>query len=218
MTSHGLNESDVSDRTSVFEHHRGLLFSIAYRMLGSVADAEDALQRLQRPELGESEHARAADVGRTVDRQRQRARFPAAVGVHHDIVGEQREQAVHVAASRGSIETLEQLGVEPAGRAEARTVSAHVLPRAPQQLTTVRFADAEHPGDFRVRVIENFREEKHGALDWTQALEQKEHRHRHRFIHFGDPRHVASRLGDDRLGQPLADVRLPLHASGLADG
>jgi RNA polymerase sigma-70 factor (ECF subfamily) len=31
-------------RTSVFEEHRGLLFSIAYRMLGSVADAEDMLQ------------------------------------------------------------------------------------------------------------------------------------------------------------------------------
>src|SRR5438128_6902697 len=44
MTRHGLDESDVSDRTSVFEHHRGLLCSIAYRMLGSVADAEDALQ------------------------------------------------------------------------------------------------------------------------------------------------------------------------------
>ena len=33
-----------SARTSVFESHRGLLFSIAYRMLGSVADAEDLLQ------------------------------------------------------------------------------------------------------------------------------------------------------------------------------
>src|SRR2546427_1046328 len=31
-------------KTSIFDQHRRLLFSIAYRMLGSVADAEDALQ------------------------------------------------------------------------------------------------------------------------------------------------------------------------------
>ena len=37
----GFNDSA---RTSEFERHRSLLFSIAYRMLGSVADAEDALQ------------------------------------------------------------------------------------------------------------------------------------------------------------------------------
>jgi RNA polymerase sigma-70 factor (ECF subfamily) len=36
--------NDGSNRTAEFERHRGLLFSIAYRMLGSVADAEDALQ------------------------------------------------------------------------------------------------------------------------------------------------------------------------------
>src|SRR5438046_1669519 len=33
-----------ASRAAVFEQHRGLLFSIAYRMLGSVADAEDVLQ------------------------------------------------------------------------------------------------------------------------------------------------------------------------------
>src|SRR5207247_6791076 len=33
-----------SSKLAAFEQHRGLLFSIAYRMLGSVADAEDTLQ------------------------------------------------------------------------------------------------------------------------------------------------------------------------------
>ena len=33
-----------SNRVADFERHRRLLFSIAYRMLGSVADAEDILQ------------------------------------------------------------------------------------------------------------------------------------------------------------------------------
>ena len=37
-------ERDDSSALAVFERHRALLFSIAYRMLGSVADAEDTLQ------------------------------------------------------------------------------------------------------------------------------------------------------------------------------
>ncbi|MGW6690351.1 RNA polymerase sigma factor SigJ [Streptomyces sp. NPDC054961] len=37
-------ESDVPDRLTPFTAHRRLLFDVAYRMLGSVADAEDVLQ------------------------------------------------------------------------------------------------------------------------------------------------------------------------------
>jgi RNA polymerase sigma-70 factor, ECF subfamily len=37
-------DPDVSIRLATFDQYRGLLFSIAYRMLGSVADAEDMLQ------------------------------------------------------------------------------------------------------------------------------------------------------------------------------
>ena len=39
-----MDELDDAVRTNAFEHHRRLLFSIAYRMLGSVADAEDMVQ------------------------------------------------------------------------------------------------------------------------------------------------------------------------------
>jgi RNA polymerase sigma-70 factor (ECF subfamily) len=38
------SDADASIRLATFDQHRSLLFSIAYRMLGSVADAEDILQ------------------------------------------------------------------------------------------------------------------------------------------------------------------------------
>src|SRR5690242_15601774 len=40
----GSDEALSQDRLNVFNEYRGLLFSIAYRMLGTVADAEDMLQ------------------------------------------------------------------------------------------------------------------------------------------------------------------------------
>src|SRR5882762_1323620 len=38
------HDADVSIRLATFDQYRSLLFSVAYRMLGSVADSEDMLQ------------------------------------------------------------------------------------------------------------------------------------------------------------------------------
>src|ERR1700682_1034535 len=40
----GHSDPQLSIRLATFDQYRSLLFSIAYRMLGSVADAEDMLQ------------------------------------------------------------------------------------------------------------------------------------------------------------------------------
>ena len=49
MAGNGTHDDDISEATApdaltTFNEHRGLLFSIAYRMMGTVADAEDVLQ------------------------------------------------------------------------------------------------------------------------------------------------------------------------------
>ena len=93
--------------------------------------------------------------------------------------------------------------------------SVRTCSRARSELAAVRFADAEHAGDLRVRVIEDLAKEKHRALDRGQTFQQEHHRHRHRFVDLRDGRHVASWIGDQRFGQPLADIGLALHASGL---
>jgi RNA polymerase sigma-70 factor, ECF subfamily len=57
------NDAPAADRLTAFQHYRGLLFSIAYRMLGSVADAEDMLQetfiRWQQASAGDIQSTRA---------------------------------------------------------------------------------------------------------------------------------------------------------------
>ena len=44
MVEEQLPDPEVQIRLATFDQYRGLLFSVAYRMLGSVADAEDMLQ------------------------------------------------------------------------------------------------------------------------------------------------------------------------------
>src|SRR5215831_6986120 len=61
--SDGGEDEKVEPRLRAFSQHRGLMFSIAYRMLGSVADAEDILQdaymRWQRANASEIQSTRA---------------------------------------------------------------------------------------------------------------------------------------------------------------
>src|ERR1700733_6589347 len=44
MVEEQLPDPEIQIRLATFDQYRGLLFSVAYRMLGSVADAEDMLQ------------------------------------------------------------------------------------------------------------------------------------------------------------------------------
>src|ERR1700687_4939059 len=44
MTVQKNGDPEISIRLATFDQYRSLLFSIAYRVLGSVADAEDVLQ------------------------------------------------------------------------------------------------------------------------------------------------------------------------------
>src|SRR3712207_9076463 len=42
--NHGTSGQRQTDAARIFDEHRGLLVSVAYRVLGSVSDAEDAVQ------------------------------------------------------------------------------------------------------------------------------------------------------------------------------
>jgi pimeloyl-ACP methyl ester carboxylesterase len=67
----------------------------------------------------------------------------------------------------------------------------------------------------RVVIIEHFTEQKYSPLDGIQTLQQHKECHGDRLARPHRARGIARRIGHDRFGQPLADVFLALHTSGL---
>ena len=91
----------------------------------------------------------------------------------------------------------------------------HVLFRSAENLPAVGFRSPHRRRDLSVVIVEHFAEQKHGALDGIQPLQQDEECHGERFARPHGARGIARRIGHDRFGQPLADVFLALRTCGL---
>ena len=91
----------------------------------------------------------------------------------------------------------------------------HVFPGSPQNLPAVSFRSPDRRRNLGVLIVEHFAEQKHGALDGIQTLQQHKECHGDRLARPHRARGIARRIGHDRFGQPLADVFLALRTSGL---
>ena len=89
-------------------------------------DLDDALDPIPRHQLSETAHDAARDPLRSVQQVRDRDRLAAAVRMKDDVIGEQCEQPVHVAALRRLAKSLEQIIVFLRRRRESRTHRADV--------------------------------------------------------------------------------------------
>jgi hypothetical protein len=91
---------------------------------------------------------------------------------------------------------------------EARPPFLHVPARPHRELAHVVLTLPDDLRDLVVRVVEHLPQEKDGALLGREALEQDEEGKGQRVGHLRLPRRILRRVGDERLGQPLAHVAL----------
>ena len=178
-------------------------------------DLKDALHQVRRHELGEALGERPRDPIRTMNRVRHGGRFAAAIGMKDNIIGEQGEQLAHVSRAGRAAEPLEQVVVLLRRCLESRTNRADMLAGPPQNLPAVGLAEPERPGNVGVVVLEDLSQQEHRALDRRESLEHHQERHRQRFVGPQDAKRIAARIGRQRLGQPFANVLLPLRARRL---
>ena len=157
---------------------------------------------------------RARDPAAPAQRLRERRHLAAAVAGQLDVVGEQRLEPGEIALLDGREEPGCQLVALFARRLEARPALLDVTPGAGGELAHVVLALTDDLGDLRVAVVEDVVKQQHRALLGREALEQHQHRQRERIGDLGLPRRIIDDVGDERLGQPLADVALTTGARG----
>ena len=123
-------------------------------------------------------------------------------------MGEQRLQSREIALRGGGEESPSQLVSMPLRGLKARAALLDVVAGAGGELTHVLLALADDRRDLRIPVVEHVAQEQRGALLGREALQQDEHRQRQRVGHLGVAGRIVEAVGQDRLGQPLADVAL----------
>src|SRR5579872_6760863 len=98
---------------------------------------------------------------------------------------------------------------------ETRADLRDVLPCAAQYLSAVRLVLANYHCYLGVLVVEDFTKEEDGSFHGREPLQKDQEGHGEGFVHVGDFVWIATSPGQQRLGQPLADILFTLHAYRL---
>ena len=148
-----------------------------------------------------------------LERTRQRRRLAAAVAGQDNVVGQQCLELGQVAVVGGLEEAAGEFILMLAGRLESWAVLGDMAPGATRELAHVGLALADDRRDVPVGIVKGVVQQEGCALLGAQALEQQQHRHRDRVGGLRLTRRIVAGVGDDRLGQPVADVELAPGAS-----
>src|ERR1039457_4718579 len=123
-------------------------------------------------------------------------------------MSEQRLEASEIVVLGRREEPSRQLVALLARRLEAGSTLRDVAPGPTGELAHIVLALADDRRDLRIPIVEDVVKQQYGSLFGRQALEQYQHRHRHGVGQFSMPGRIIVAVGDDRLGQPLAEVEL----------
>src|SRR5215207_1156423 len=177
----------------------------------------DGARRYALKALAEADPAdeRAGDTGAAAQSARQGGDLAAAVAGQVHVVGEQRLEPSEIALLGGLKEPSCQPVALHARRLEAGPALLDVASGAGGELAHVIVTLADDRRDLRIPIVEDIVKHQHSPLLGRKALEQHQHRQRHRIGYLRVLRRVIVAVGDDRLWQPLADVFFAPGARGV---